>query len=169
MPPKLSSSAMTRGRKYPLDLLARLRVKQVDDATRLLSEAIRAREAAEHGAAVVIARREASAEQTRAVGERERRALDRGELRAEDLAHADAWSVRVEAERVDLERRLAKAMEATHAAHEQESDAQGGVARARASSDVVSRDRTRWEDARQKRANLAEEEAGAEAFRPKPT
>ncbi len=158
---------MVRARRYPLDPLARLREKQVGDATRLLSEAIRARQEADRGVVEVLARKENADAHTRALGDRERTALERGELRAEDLARAAAWSVRIEADRVDLERRLAKALEEAHAAQTGESSAQGGVGRARADVEVVARDRAKWEDARLKKEDAAEEEAGAEAFRPK--
>jgi hypothetical protein len=158
---------MVRGRKYPLDPLARLREKQVGDATRLLSDAIRARQEAERGLVVVLSRKNDAEAHARALGDRERNALERGELRADDLARAAAWSVRVETDRADLERRLAKAVEGAQAAHGGESNAQGEFARARADAEVVARDRAKWEDTRRKKDEAAEEEAGAEAFRPK--
>lgn len=157
-----------RSRKYPLDPLASLRAKQVGDAARLLSDAIRARQDAEHAEGALLTQKDEAATEATGLVDRERRALERGELRAEDLARASAWSVRVEAERADLEDRLAKAMSRTRAAHGVEASAQEGVARARADAEVVARNRVKWEDAGRKKDEAVEEEAADEAFRGRP-
>jgi hypothetical protein len=158
-----------RPRKYPLDPLARLREKQVGDATKLLSDAIRAREDAQRAEEAATSRRDSAVEDARLLAEREGAALERGELRSEDLARAAAWGVRVEADRVELEQRLARASEGTQAAQDDEAAAQGAIARARADAEVVSRDRARWDEAERKKEQTAEEDAASEAFRGKPT
>jgi hypothetical protein len=158
-----------RPRKYPLDPLARLREKQVGDATKLLSDAIRAREDAQRAEEGARARRDSAAHDARLVVEREDGALQRGELRAEDLARAAAWSARVEVDRAELEQHLARAMQGAQTAHAVEETAQDATARARADAQVVSRDRVRWEEAVRKKRDAAEEEGAAEAFRGKTT
>jgi hypothetical protein len=158
-----------RPRKYPLDPLARLREKRVGDATRLLSDAIRARQEAEQREESAQARKDDAAKEVLAVGGRERSALERGELRADDLALGAAWKVRMDADRAELEGQLAKALSQTSAAQAQEGTAQDGVARARADAEVVARDRAKWEEAGRKKEEAAEEEVADEAFRRKPT
>lgn len=158
-----------RPRKYPLDPLARLRSKQVGDATKLLADAIRAREEAQRAEKAALARRDLAVEDARVLAEREAVALDRGELRAEDLARAAAWSARVEIDRVELERCLARAAEGTQAAEAREEGAQGATARARADAEVVARDRARWDEGERKKRDAVEEEGAAEAFRGKRT
>jgi hypothetical protein len=154
-----------RPRRYPLDPLARLREKGVDDATKLLADAIRAREAAQRLEAAALARHDAAEENARVVIEGEEAALDRGELRTADLAMGAAWRARDERERAVLERRLARAVEGTEAASTVEQGAKGAVLNAHAQAEVVARDRTKWEGAERKRSGAAEEEAAAETFR----
>jgi hypothetical protein len=158
-----------RPRKYPLDPLARLRDKQVGDATKLLADAIRAREEAQRVEAAAALRRDQAAEEARGLAEQEDGALVRGELRSQDLAHAAAWNVRVERERVALEERAVRASEGAERAEEREGTALDATARARAEAEVVARDRAKWEDRERKRRDAAEEETAAEAFRGKRT
>jgi len=158
-----------RPRRYPLDPLARLREKQVGDAAKLLSDAVRTRHDAELREGTALVQRDDAAEEMRTLEDRERGALARGELRAQDLAQAAAWGARVGAERQELERRLAKAADGTKAAQGLERTARDQVARARADAEVVERDRARWADAGRKKDEAAEEETAAEAFRGKPT
>ena len=158
-----------RPRKYPLDPLARLRDKQVGDATKLLSDAIRAREDAQRAEEAALARRDGAVEDAQIVAAREDGALRRGELRAEDLARAAAWSARVEVDRADLEQRVARTTQGSRAAQAQEETAQNATARARADAQVVARDRARWDEAERKKRDAAEEEGAAEAYRGKPT
>jgi hypothetical protein len=156
-----------RPRKYPLDPLARLRAKQVGDATQLLAEAIRARHAAEAAEGAALAQQEGAEQEARGIGDGEQRALERGELRAEDLARAASWGTRMEAERAELANRLAEAMGQTRAAHGLEGSAQAGVARAKAEAEVVARDRAKWEGAGRRKDEAAEEESADDAFRGK--
>jgi hypothetical protein len=157
-----------RPRKYPLDPLVRLRAKLVGDATSLLADAIRARQEAERTEGAALTRRDAAADEVRVVGDMELGALERGELRAEDLARAASWRTGVEVERAELESRLAKAMTQARAAQGNEGNAQDGLARARADAEVVARDRAKWEDAGRRKEEAVEEESVDDAFRGKP-
>jgi hypothetical protein len=156
-----------RPRKYPLDLLARLRAKEVDDATQLLADAIRARQEAQRREGLAVAQRDGAEAAARLVGAGERGALERGELRAADLARAATWEAGVAAERAELGDRLAKALSRTHMAQGREGQAQDGVARARADAELVARDRARWDDEVRRKDEAGEEEAADEAFRGK--
>ena len=154
-----------RPRKYPLDPLARLRAKQVDDAGRLLAKAVSVRQEAERAEQAAVAERDGAAEVARVVNEGERAALERGELCAADLVRAAAWSVRVEAERAALDLGVKRAADQARAAEGGVGTARDGVARARADAEVVERDRAKWEGAARKKEEAAEEETAAEAFR----
>jgi hypothetical protein len=153
--------------KYPLESLARVRQRAVDAAMGLLSSAVKARDAA--------TRARQTAEQTHrdheraaaCVQEGERHALERGDLRAADLAREATWALRMASERARLstgvERTKAAEAEATGA----QLEAQAGVASRRADADVVAKDRARWDDARKKSAEARDEEAASEGWRPK--
>jgi hypothetical protein len=157
-----------RPKKYPLEPLAKLRAKQVDDATVTLTKAVRAREEAERverSHRKVRDDAEAKASETRAS---ERAALERGELRARDLMRGDAWGVRAADERTELEKRVANASNRAQTARGAEEEARGGVTSARAEEDVVERDKGRWEAGERKRADAKEEEEAGETWR-KPT
>jgi hypothetical protein len=158
-----------RPRKYPLDPLARLRGKEVDSATKLLSDAIRARQEAQRAEDAALARTESAAAESRAVTTGEDAALARGELRAADLVQGAAWRARDEIDRAELARGLMQAGKGTLLAHAEEKTAQTRIARARAEAEVVARDRARWEAEGRKKGEAAEEEAVAEAFKGKPT
>lgn len=153
--------------KYPLESLARVRQRAVDVAMGLLSSAVKARDAA--------TRARHAAEQTRRdheraaarVQEAERDALERGDLRAADLAREATWGLRVASERA----RLSAGVERTKAdeveAQDGQRKAQTGVASRRADADVVAKDRARWDDVRKKSAEARDEEAASEGWRPK--
>jgi len=153
-----------RPKKYPLEPLAKLRAKKVDDATATLAKAVRAREEAE--------RVERSNRKVRddADGKAQaaRAALERGELRVGDLMRGDAWGVRVADERAELEKRAANSSSRAETARGAEDAARGGVTSARADEEVVERDRGRWEESERKRADAKEEEEASETWR-KPT
>lgn len=150
--------------KYPLDPLARLRSKQVEDATTVLAASVRARESA-------ATEREA-AERKRDVHEahaaRERRAsmdaLGRGELCAGDLMQKHAWEhrVRTEAEELALGVDGARSLECS--ACEAETRAQSAAAQRKAESDAVAKDEARWRKERSSRAESRDEDAAAEAW-----
>jgi hypothetical protein len=153
--------------QYPLEPLAYVRERQVDDAVRGLANAVSQREAAARRARVVEQAAESLAAAIDGVKRAEREALGRGELRAADLAHAHAWELRMEAERAALAAEGERARAAESAAAETELQSREELARRQADADVVAKDRARWEAVHQKRADAKEEESMAEAFRPK--
>jgi len=153
--------------QYPLEPLVDVRERQVDDAVRGLATAVSKREAAASHARAVEQAAESHAAALDRVKQAEREALGRGELRAADLAHAHAWELRMEAERAALAAEEQRACAAEKAAGETELRSREELAQRRADADVVAKDRARWEALQQRRADAKEEEAMAEAFRPK--
>ncbi len=156
-----------RPKKYPLDPLVRVRAKQVDDAARLLAEATRAREEAERRRAAAAEREEEARRAAASLRDAERGALERGELTVADLMRGDAWAVRVKDEHAELGRRTedsaAKARQATAG----ESVARVEVAGRKADAELVERHRGRWAEGERKADEARDEEAAAEAWRPK--
>lgn len=153
--------------QYPLEPLANVRERQVDDAVRGLATAVSQREDASRRARAVEHVAESHAAAVDRTKHAEREALGRGELTASDLAHAHAWELRVEAERAALAAEQQRARAAESAASDAEARSRGELARRRADADVVAKDRARWETAQQKRADAREEETMTEAFRQK--
>ena len=153
--------------QYPLEPLANVRERQVDDAVRGLATAVSQREAAARHARSVEQAAESHAAAVDRTKRAEREALGRGELRAADLAHAHAWELRMEAERAALDVEGERARAAESVAGEAEQRSREELARRRADAEVIAKDRGRWEAVQQKRAEAKEEEATAEAFRPK--
>jgi hypothetical protein len=156
-----------RPKKYPLEPLAHVRAKQVDDAARALGEAARAREEASHKRALAEKRRDEAEAAARALRDAEQEALERGELTVADLMRGDAWGVRVKAEQEELARRAADSAAKEGAARKGESSARAHVAGRKADAELVERDRARWTDAERRRADAKEEEAAADGWRPK--
>jgi hypothetical protein len=154
-----------RPKKYPQEPLAMLRAKHVDEATATLAKAVRAREEAERVERSHRKIHEDAEAKAKATLDAERDALERGELRAGDLARASTWSARVEEEQRQLERRALNASSRALGARDAEDAARGGVTSARADEAVVERDRARWEESERKRADAKEEEAASEAWR----
>jgi hypothetical protein len=153
--------------KYPLEPLLRLRDRRVDVAagelgrsTRALEEASRTRAAAQEACS---RHHEAAADQRRVEGT----ALAAGELRAGDLAVAEAWGLRVEAEARALQGHTdaARADETRAEAHEREAKAR--LADRKVEAEQVHKHRARFDDARKKVAEARDEEASFEAWRPK--
>lgn len=152
--------------RYPLEPLVELRDHQVDRAAAGLAGAIANREDAEQGRRAADAARaahEAAAHQVRVA---ESEALDRGELRAADLAGADAWEARVTHESAAMASAVERARTAEDRAREGERAARGDLAARRADADVVAKDRARWADEQRLRADAKEEEAASEIWRP---
>jgi len=154
-----------RPKKYPLDPLAQLRAKQVDDATRELAATVKAREEAERAEALARSERQRLAEESKAVRDAERAALERGELRASDLMNADAWALRAREEEAMAARREIEATKRTGAAKVGEEHARDRTAQRRADADVVERDRAKWEDRERRVTEAKAEEAAEEAWR----
>jgi hypothetical protein len=158
-----------RPKKYPLDPLARVRAMKVDDAARALAESTRLREEAERKRAEAERRVIAAEDAARVVRDAERDALDRGELTVADLMRGDAWGFRVREEQAELERRAADSLEREGAAKDGEDGARVVVAERKADAEIVERDRSRWADGERRRAEAKDEEAAADAWRPKKT
>ena len=151
--------------KYPLDPLARVRKKGVDEATRRLADAVATRDGAEARERAAENERRGHEDRARAVREAERDALDRGDLRVGDLGVAAAWEVRDRAEAQALAQAEEKAHAEAASARAGQVAAQVGVAQRKADAEVVEKDRGRWEERLRKKAEAKEDEAAAEAWR----
>jgi hypothetical protein len=157
--------AAMRRSAYPLKTLADVRERQVDEAVRGLATAVAARQAADDRRAAIETRKEAHGAHAASVRDAERRALERGELSAADLAVAHAWQLRMDAERGAMEAEEQRAREGQEAALQGERDAQGQLSARRADAQVLGEHRARWAEGERKRVEAAEEESAAEAFR----
>jgi hypothetical protein len=156
-----------RRRRYPLEPLAELRDRRVDQAVHELAASIAGRDEAERSRRAAEESRSShnSAAQRARVAEAD--ALARGELRVSDLARADAWELRVAAERAALTAEVDRARGAEHRAREGEHAARGEVASRQADAEVIEKDRARWADAQRRQSDARDEEAASEAWRPK--
>ncbi len=154
-------------RKYPLDPLAKLREQHVDEATRELAEAVRAREAAEQRTRLAERDKATAEERARLVREAERAKLEGGELKVADLQRADAWGVAVEEEQKQLAERVARASAVESEARTGEAQQRATVATRKADAQVVEKDRAKWTEKVHKDAQAREEEEAQEAWRPK--
>jgi hypothetical protein len=152
--------------RYPLEPLVELRDHQVDRAAAGLAGAISKREDAEQGRRAAEAARAAHDAAASQVRDAESEALDRGELRAEDLAGADAWEARVATESAAMASAVERARTTEERARDGERTARGDLAARRADADVVGKDRARWVDEQRRRADAKEEEAASEIWRP---
>jgi nicotinamide riboside kinase len=154
-----------RSRSYPLEAVVELRDSKVKEAARRLAAAARAREAAERAREAVQIRRADHDGAADVVRRAELGALARGQLRAVDLARADAWALRVAAERDALTAGIASARAAEATAIDHEHHAGGDVASFRADAKVVEKHRAGWDDAERKASEAREEDALSEAWR----
>jgi hypothetical protein len=154
-------------RRYPLEALAQARGAKVDAAARSLADAVRTRESAARERLAAQARKDEHDRSARAVKGAERAALERGDRSAADLARENAWAVRGAVEGEALTAGVAKARAAETKAADAQASAQRDVAERRADAGVVDKHRQGWEGARRAAANAADEEASAEAWRPK--
>jgi hypothetical protein len=152
--------------RYALEPLAHLRRDEADGAARELATALAAREASEQQRRLAEQRRAAHEVAAEGVREAERESLARGELRAADLAHGDAWEVRHATERAamtaDVERRVAAEDQARVA----EGQARDVLAAREADAGVIEKDRARWSEEQRRKVEAREEEEAAEAYRP---
>jgi hypothetical protein len=153
--------------KYPLEPLAAVRETKVKDATAELAGAIRRREDASAARRTAEVRREAHTRAAASIRDAERAALDDGRLQAADLARADAWGARVAAERAALAGAAERAQAAETGARQEEAAAQGRLGERHADARVVEAHRERWEAERRRGVEARDEEASAEAWRPK--
>jgi hypothetical protein len=99
--------------------------------------------------------------------EREREALERGELSAADLMRGGAWEVRAKAEAERQALHVARAKQADAAAAADLGRAQTDVIGRKAELDVIEKDRQKWSVAEKRCKENAEEEAAEEAWRPR--
>jgi hypothetical protein len=153
-----------RAGRYPLEALARLRARKVEDAARELAAEIAAREEASRRRAAAHRQARAHDDAVRAARAEHGAALDRGELRVADLMRADAWDARVRAEHEALAERARDATTREIAAAESESSARRALAARDAEARVVERDRGRHEARARALGEAAEEDAADEAF-----
>src|SRR5581483_2689107 len=137
--------------RYALEPLAELRDRKVDEATRGLAAAVAGRDAAERARREAESRRDRHDAEAAAIRATELGALERGELRAADLANAGGWEARVAAEHAELANGVARAGAAEASARDAEQQARRDVADRKADAEVVARDRARWEEALRKR------------------
>jgi hypothetical protein len=151
--------------KYPLEPLAELRQKKVEEATLALAEAVRRRDAAARALAGAEIRRQAAARAVSQVRTAELEALARGDLRARDLAHAHAWAARTAAEQASLENVVRRAGVAEAMARDEAHEAQRTLGSQFADVRVVDRHRERWNETLRRGAVAREEEALSEAWR----
>ena len=152
--------------KYPLEPLAALREKKVEGAIGKLAAARRAHDSAERERLASEEKGRAHAAAVERVRLAELEALSRGDLRAADLARADAWEARIASERRALEVELEGSRASEARARAEEDDAGRQVASRRAEAQVVDNDRARWHEALRRRGEAREEQAASEASRP---
>jgi hypothetical protein len=152
--------------KYPLEPLAELRDKKVDEAALDLAVATRARAAAQRKKLASEQKCEAHGAAAAHVRGAESLALARGELRVADLAHAEAWEARIAAERDALVSDVDRACAEEAGARVREKRALDDVASRKAEAQLVTKDRARWQEVLRKRADAKDEEASSEAWRP---
>ena len=153
--------------KYPLEPLLEDRKRKVDDQAAELADAIRQREAAEAAKARAEQAKWDAEAAGAAVRAQEAEALARGELRAVDLARAQAWEVAERTRLEGLERAKATAVAKADGARADEGDARATLAQKKADRDVVVKDKGRFDARLAHRVQAAEEEAAEEAWRPK--
>jgi hypothetical protein len=154
-------------RKYPLDALARVRGARVDAASRSLAVATRAREEAAAKRLGAQAKKDGHEQGVRATKATERTALEDGTLHAGDLARADAWGLRAALEGQALAATLEQARAGESKAAEAHAKARRETAERSAEERVVARHREAWDAARRAAVDAADEEAAAEAWRPR--
>jgi hypothetical protein len=151
--------------KYPLEPLAEVRKKKVEEATAALAGAVRTRDAAGRALRGAEVRRDTAARAAARVRTAELEALTRGELRALDLARAHAWAGRAAAEAEALAGVVRRARAAEAAAHGHEGEVRGMLATRRAEALLVEGHRDRWNERQHRGALAREEEALSEACR----
>lgn len=160
-----SAASPVRSPRYPLDSLAQLRDHQVDEAARAQGVAVRKREEASVARRSAEERRDAHARETAAIRDGERQALLSGELRAVDLARADAWAEKARAEGRALDGIVDRAGASESDARRAEAAAQQLTAARQAEAKAVANDRARWEGGERRKDEAKEEEALSEACR----
>jgi hypothetical protein len=152
--------------KYPLEPLSALRDKKVDEAVGVLATATGEHESSNRKRLQSETRRDAHGAAAERVRSAEEKALERGELCAADLAHADAWEHRISEERHALSSEVDRVRVEEAGARAAQERACADLASRKADAQLVAKDRARWQEAIRKREESAEEEAASEAWRP---
>lgn len=155
---------MPRSPKYPLEPLRRHRDHLVDEATAELGDAVEAREAADAERRRAEAARRAAEEEAARTREAERARLERGELRAGDLAQAEAWGVAVARQASELAGEVARAEARLEGARAEEAAARAALAQKKADAQVVEKDQARFAARLRREAEAHEEEAADEIW-----
>lgn len=159
-----NSRNMPGNPKYPLAPLREHRDRKVDAATAELGGAVRAREAADQAKRAAELERLAAEARAAAVRADEAARLARGELRAGDLAHGQAWEYGAQTQISHLADVEVHAADRLAAACDAEGAAQRGLAHEKADLDVVVKDQGRFEDRARRARDSAEEEAAEEVY-----
>lgn len=151
--------------KYPLEGLARVRAWELEQAVRGLAEAVAKHAVAAQRRGVAEKRRDEQATKTARLVDAETAALDRGELRGNDLAQGAAWSSVAAEDRRLLERDLDRLRTAEKAALEAEERARALLAQKRADAELLSKHRERWDGVQRTAAERKEEDLVADSWR----
>jgi hypothetical protein len=130
-----------------------------------LAHAVRCRASAEEELREVDARLANHDATTARWSAAETASLMRGELRAVDLARADAWHARVAAERAAIEVQRDRARVAREAAFNDECETRKAAISSRNEKQLVEDDRTRWHERLRSSSEAVEDEAMTEAWR----
>lgn len=154
-------------KKYPLDPLVKLREQHVEEATRELGAAVRAREVAEHRTRAAKDEERRAEERAKTVRQGEQAKLEAGQLTVADLQRADAWAFAAAEEKRVLEAQVQRAAEAEAEARSGETRQRDVVASRKADAEVVEKDKAKWTERTRKDALAKEEEEATEAWRPK--
>lgn len=151
-------------RRYPLEPLRRMRADEVDAKAKDLAEAARNRAAAEAERCSLEKAHEVLVAKTEGELDAERKRLEAGELRIEDLQRNALYRIRVEQEKASSSEAIAAAREAESRAHEVEASRREELARKKAEAEALLRDRERWVKNEERRAAAREDEAAEEVF-----
>jgi hypothetical protein len=154
-------------RKVPLEALGKVRDAAVDRAASEMADAVRERERKTREAADAERARVEAESRATAVRAAEALAIERGELRATDLARAYAWESRATEELEALGRAEGDAHDALSTARSDEERAREALAAREADARVVERYQDRWKANEKRALDVREEEAVGEAWRPK--
>jgi hypothetical protein len=155
-------------KKYPLEPLARVRRDRVEASARELGAAVRLREEAEKNRVAAELERTHRLAEASEVRDGESRALGHGVLTAADLQRQGAWQARMHWEDEEAARAVSDLAAREEALRDSEGRAKALVAQREADSKVVLEHQTKWKDTERRAEDAAEEEAAAEAWRPRP-
>lgn len=154
-------------KKYTLEPLVDVRRESADAAKRELGDKIRAREVSEAELHAARRRTLTHAAEVELTTTTERAALEQGGLRAVDLLRQNAWQLQQDRNAEELALNESRSAAAAREALADEDQARQVTAEKLGELKVVENDRARFHE-REKRAALAkEEEAAAEAWRPR--